>query len=127
MPIENVIYEFNKCEEYNYNYRIEHVFDLTTIYRNKSLWKTSKIISDHAHNILLNRKCNATLFVEKDIYSWRFYDNFSIILYYNGFVKESLDVINYILTNFKKSMPENELERIENNKMLISNNLKDKK
>ena len=123
MSYEHVIYEFNKCEEYNWDNRIEHIYDLTTAYRNKDMWRNAKLIADHANNIIEKNLCRATLFMEKDLYTWRFYDNFSIILYYNGLIQESLKVTNWILSKYSKLMPEHERSRIENNKQLIENAL----
>lgn len=123
MPIENVIYEFNKCEEYNWDNRIEHIFDLTSIYQQQKLWRTGKIQCDYAHNILNNGGTNASLFVEKDIYTWRFYDAFSIILYYCGFSQESLKLIDFILKRYDKIIPDEEFKRITNNKTLTENSL----
>jgi glycosyltransferase involved in cell wall biosynthesis len=129
---EQLIYEFQKCEEYNWDNRIEHIFDLTTIYKDKQLWRNAKIYGDHAHTLLersgqdpvsKGRGTRASLFVEKDLYTWRFYDNFSIVLYYNGLINESLKVIKWILTKHSKAMPDHERERIENNRTLIEDAL----
>lgn len=115
---EQVMYEFQKCEEYNWDHRIEHIYELTTIFRNKSMWKNGKIFGDIAHTYLQKGGTTATLFIEQDIYTWRFYDNFSVILYYCGLIDESLKVVNWILNKFSKYMPKHERERIENNKRL---------
>ena len=124
---EQVIYEFNKCEEYNWDRRIEHIYDLTTLYKDKKLWRNAKIIGDYAHSILQKGPIEHALFLEKDLYTWRFYDNFSIILYYNGYIEESLKVINWILNKHSKLMPDHEKERILNNKQLTEQALAPRK
>ena len=120
---EHVIYELSKCEEYNSDGRIEHIFELTTLYRDAKMWRNAKMVSDIAHSILHNNKNKATLFVEHDIYTWRFYDNFSVVLYFNGLLDESLRVTEWILDKYSKQMPDVERNRIENNKKLTANSI----
>jgi len=118
---EHVIFELSKCEEYNSNGRIEHIFELTTLYRNAKMWRNAKMVADIAHDILHNNKNTASLFIETDIYTWRFYDNMSVILYFNGLLDESLKVTEWILNKYSKEMPDHERKRIENNEKLTRN------
>ena len=118
LPLEQVMLEFQKCEEYNFQHRLEHVFDLLIIYQQKKMWRTGKILADFAHGILQAKSTTASLFIEKDLYDWRIYDSFAVILFYCNMHQDSIKIIDYILQRHGKQIPQNERDRIINNKRL---------
>ena len=125
-PIEQVILEFQKCEEYNVHQRVEHIFDLLILYQNKKMWRNGKIFGDLGHAILNNKSTAGTLFMENDIYTWRLYDTFAVILYYCSMHEQAIKVINFILNKHDSIIPEHDKERIKNNKKHSENILERK-
>ena len=119
--LEDALLEFQRCEEYNTNQRVEHIFDLMIIYQNKSMWRTAKIFGDIGHQILQRKSTTGSLFLEKDLYTWRLYDTLAVILFYCNMHEDAIKVNDYILSNHEDKIDSNDKQRIINNKALSAN------
>lgn len=111
-----IVVELLKCEEVNFNNRIEHFFNLVSYLQSENMHINAL---EYCKKAMSNVKkgTDASLFVEKSIYDWCIYDLYAISLYYTGNVEESLKYFNYCLTKLdtKSTNYEQERKRIEDN------------
>ena len=108
-------------DAYNVNpARIEPLQELAHWYRHKENYYSGYMFAKMA--------CSAPypegnmLFVANPIYDWKRFDELAICAYWIGSYKESFDLCSYLLN--LTSLPENQRERIENNKRFSADKLK---
>jgi len=109
-------------DAYNVNpARVEPIHELAHWYRLKENYYSGYMFSKMA--------CSAPypegnmLFVSRDIYDWKRWDELAICSYWIGSYKESFDLCSYLLN--LTSLPPNQRERIEKNKKFAAEKLKE--
>ena len=97
-----------------YNYypsRIEPIYELSSYYREKGMYYSGYMFARMACNI--NFPIEDKLFVGKDVYDFKRWDELSICAYWVGNYQESKEVSNFLLEQNK--VPEEHLQRVKEN------------
>lgn len=112
---EIVIQHLMKCEEFNVDRRIEHIFNLSSYFQTNQLHKNALLYLKQGLKYL-KEGCNSSLFVESFVYEWALYDMYAISLYYTGEIEEAEKYFKYAIKKAKDANAGNlDVERLTNN------------
>jgi glycosyltransferase involved in cell wall biosynthesis len=94
-------------------FRLEAIYDLIRYLVEK---KRYFLAFSFAHICLKMQPCEDILFVEEEIWRWRMVDEYSVLAYFTGNIKDALNSCESIMqSEYYSNIPEEERKRIEAN------------
>lgn len=118
---EEIIQAYYKCYKY-YPKRAEPLYEIIHYYRLRDMFKEGYSYAKLALSIPY--PTNHILFVAKDVYDYKLFDEISVCAFYLGKYRESYMLCNRILE--EKMYPEYIKERVLANRTFSKNNIKEK-
>lgn len=121
---EFVMNHLMKCEEVNYDRRVEHIFNLCSFLQAKSLHRNALMYLRQGLKYL-KEGSSATLFMEEFIYEWALYDMYAASLYHTNQKEEALKYFKYALKKGENgNARDTDLERVRNNIKAIEDEMR---
>ena len=94
-------------------FRLEAIYDLIRYLVEK---KRYFLAFSFAHICLKMQPCEDILFVEEEIWRWRMVDEYSVLAYFTGNIKDAINSCESIMqSDYYSNIPEEERKRIESN------------
>lgn len=110
--IDEVISSYSKAWEYRPQ-RMEAVFHVMRILRSE---KRFVLAFTYGNTAVRGGSCNDILFLEKEIWDWRFLDEYSLAAFFTGNTEMALEILKPLVEGeMIEKIPQNERERILKN------------